>query len=123
MKMIQNKILKILLLIIIFISSQNAFANEKLIFSVDIIRHGDRNPTSQLPKSYLSLQGGLGELTKKGNLQEKKLGEVLRKKYIYEYHLLPEIYDSNSMYVRSTDTARTIKSANSLLLGLISTEF
>lgn len=96
----------------------NVFADEKLVFSVDLIRHGDRNPIYHIPKSYLNWKGGLGALTTKGIKQEVQLGKKLRRTYIYQYHLLPKIYDSNCIYVRSTDTARTIKSANSLLLGL-----
>jgi lysosomal acid phosphatase len=115
--MIRNKIVNILVLIISF-TFQNAFAEEKIVFSTDLIRHGDRTSIYQIPKSYLYWKEGLGELTEKGINQERHLGEKLRIQYVDQYHLLPKIYDSSSIYVRSTDSARTIKSAHSLLLGL-----
>lgn len=112
-----HKIAYIFILIIFFIAN-NVFAAEKILFSVDLIRHGDRTPTHQMTKSYLDWNEGLGELTTKGINQEIQLGEKLRRIYINQDHLLPEIYNPNSIYVRSTDATRAIKSANSLLLGL-----
>lgn len=108
-------------LILFFIASlipAMAFANEQLVLSVDLVRHGDRTPTHQIPRSHLNWKEGLGALTANGMAQEKRLGEYLREKYINQYHLLNATYDPNTIYVRSTDTERTIKSANSLLLGL-----
>jgi hypothetical protein len=115
--MFHNKITYTLILIIIAVST-NCFANEKLVFSVDLIRHGDRTPTNQIPKSYLNWKEGLGELTAKGIQQEISLGKELRAKYINQYHLLPNDFNKNAIYIRSTDYKRTIKSAEALLLGL-----
>jgi len=115
--MMKKKILCLLFLMIL-LTSANSFAEEKLIFAVDLVRHGDRTPTYQIPKSYILWKEGLGELTAQGINHEIQLGEQLRKNYINRYHLLPKIYDPNSIYVRSTNFNRTIKSADSLLLGL-----
>jgi hypothetical protein len=112
-----HKLLYSIFLIISFISN-SAFAAEELLFSMDLIRHGDRTPIYQIPKSHLNWKEGLGELTTKGIHQEIQLGEKLRRIYINQDHLLPKTYNPNSMYVRSTDATRAIKSANSLLLGL-----
>lgn len=114
---IHKHILRFLALIILS-TTVNAYADEKLVFAVDLIRHGDRTPIKEIPKSPAQWKNGLGELTEVGVQQEKKLGEELRVKYITQSHLLPETYDPSSLFVRSTDFERTIKSANSLLLGL-----
>jgi len=106
---------------IVFISllfTNNALAKEQLIFTVDLVRHGDRTPIQQIPKSPHLWKEGLGELTPEGMKQEFELGTALRKKYIDEYHLLPSHYASETMYVRSTDYNRTLMSAESLLFGL-----
>lgn len=92
-------------------------AKEKLVFAVDLIRHGDRTPMHQIPKSPHAW-AGLGELTPKGMQQEYELGKNLRAKYITQLHFLPEHYDGTTMLVRSTDFNRTLMSAESLLLGL-----
>lgn len=112
-----NKI-SILLLFFILLISANAYADEKLLFSIDLIRHGDRTPGSQIPTSYINWKEGQGELTETGINQEKRLGEQLRIKYTEQSHLLPKIYNSDTIYVRSTDKSRTIKSADALLSGL-----
>ncbi len=95
-----------------------ANANEKLIFAIDLIRHGDRAPMHDLPKDPHYWKEGLAELTPEGMLQEFKLGESKRKIYIEHYHLLPNHYQDDTLYVRSTDTNRTLMSAEAFLLGL-----
>jgi hypothetical protein len=94
--MITNKILYCLIVIILTIS--NASAAEELVFSVDLIRHGDRTPINEAPKSPLNWEKGLGELTTKGMQQEKQLGAQLRTKYVNQSHLLPAIYNKNLIY-------------------------
>lgn len=91
---------------------------QKLVFAVDIIRHGDRTPINTLSKSPAVWKQGLGELTAEGMRQEFQLGTHFRKEYIEHYHLLPAHYENNTMLVRSTDFNRTLMSAQSLLLGL-----
>ena len=95
-----------------------ADAKEHLIFSIDLIRHGDRTPIHEIPKSPHTWKEGLGELTPEGMKQEFQLGVELRKRYIDQYHLLPPRYLAETIYVRSTDLNRTLMSAQSLLLGL-----
>lgn len=94
------------------------FAHEQLVFAVDLIRHGDRTPVNEFPSKPYAWKKGLGELTTMGAKQEWALGRAMRKKYIIEAHLLPISYDQKLMYVRSTDFARTIQSANAFLEGL-----
>jgi len=96
----------------------NVFASEKLIFAIDIIRHGDRTPLIDLPKAPHHWQEGLGQLTPIGMAQEYQLGKHLRDEYITQTQLLPEQYSIKTMYVRSTEYDRTVMSAQCLLLGL-----
>lgn len=94
------------------------FAADKLIFAVDLIRHGDRTPFLSLPTVDYQWKEGYGQLTAEGMQQEYKLGMQFRQKYVEQTHLLPDSYEPGSMYVRSTDYDRTIMSAQSLLVGL-----
>ncbi len=105
-------------LIIILFATTPAFATEKLIFSLDLIRHGDRTPIESIPNSPIQFKEGLGQLTQKGVHQEIALGKNMRQQYVYRYHLLPEKYNPDTMYVRSTDMSRTILSADAFLMGL-----
>lgn len=116
--MIKEKLLYILIETIFLLIFSNAFATEKLIFSVDLIRHGDRTPLYQIPKSPYFWKEGLGELTTEGINQEIQLGKKLRNIYIHQYNLLPTFFNSETIYVRTTDKKRTILSAESLLRGL-----
>lgn len=95
-----------------------SFAQGKLIFTIDIIRHGDRTPLITSPEMEKIWPQGLGQLTPKGMSQEYELGKTLRQQYVNKYHLLPKQYDINAMSVRSTNMARTMMSAQSILFGL-----
>lgn len=104
--------------ILLALISTTSFAAEKLIFAVDIIRHGDRTPISVLPKIKYKWREGLGQLTAIGMRQEFEMGKLFRKKYVESTHLLPPNYHRSSVYIRSTDYERTLMSAQSLLMGL-----
>ena len=109
---------------ILFLSfSLPVMAQDKLIFAIDIIRHGDRNPAIEFSGGSVEWPGGLGELTPAGMLQEYQLGATLRKKYVDEYHLLPKLYQFDMMTVRSTNVNRTLMSAESFLYGLYPVNF
>ncbi|HHF7343872.1 TPA: histidine phosphatase family protein [Legionella feeleii] len=104
--------------IFLAVAVSNAFAQEKLIFALELIRHGDRTPLEEIPNSPHDWKRGFGELTQRGWYQELESGRAARKKYVKQYHLLPANYNPRLVYVRSTDTKRTIASANAFLLGL-----
>jgi lysosomal acid phosphatase len=104
--------------VLLFCAPSFLFAEGRLIFAVDIIRHGDRTPIVPLPAVNYQWQEGIGQLTAEGMQQAYKLGMKFRKKYIEQAHLLPEHYEHGTMYVRSTDYDRTLMSAESLLMGL-----
>lgn len=120
--MLKNGLLMLTLTLCI-IYPYSAFAVERLIFAVDIVRHGDRNPGSDLPKSPYSWKGGLGDITQDGIDREYRLGQTLREEYVKKYSFLSAQYQPNTMLVRSTDTTRTIESAKALLNGLYPLEF
>lgn len=109
---------RIILSLLIYVFISPVYAEQKLIFAIDIVRHGDRTPTVIIPKDRYNWPNGPGELTPLGMQQEYMLGGNLRKLYVYKYKLLPKHYDSQVMYVYSSDFDRTLMSAQSLLLGL-----
>jgi acid phosphatase len=90
----------------------------KLIFAVDLIRHGDRTPVIQIPKAPHHWSEGLGQLTPLGMQQEYNLGQKFHHRYIEEEKLLPHVYQPGTLYVRSSDVDRTLMSAECVLMGL-----
>ncbi|AHE68162.1 histidine acid phosphatase [Legionella oakridgensis ATCC 33761 = DSM 21215] len=94
------------------------FAQGKLIFAIDVVRHGDRTPITPSPGMAKIWPQGIGQLTPEGMRQEYNLGKTLRQQYVNEDHLLPKHYDINTMNVRSSGIARTLMSAQSILFGL-----
>lgn len=94
------------------------FAQGKLVFAIDVVRHGDRTPVIASPGMEKIWPHGVGQLTPQGMRQEYELGKILRQRYVNQYHLLPKHYDTNSISVRSSAIARTMMSAQSILFGL-----
>jgi len=91
----------------------------KLIFALDLIRHGHRAPLQDIPKvSNIWSKADLGKLMEIGATKAELLGQKLRQYYIEKTKLLPHKYDSKAMQVRSTDTSRTKDTAAALLKGL-----
>src|ERR1700677_330078 len=91
---------------------------DKLIFAIDVIRHGDRTPYTDFKNPPYVWPEGLGQLTPLGMSQEYNLGQKMHQIYMNDYALLPESYLASTMRVRSTDYDRTLMSAESLLMGL-----
>ncbi len=120
--MIRLQIMCIFLLATTSVFGSEFSDKDKLIFSLDLIRHGDRTSIVEIPAIPHHWDQALGELTKNGMLQEFQLGLKFRKKYIEETHLLSEKFQEDEIYVRSTDYSRTIISAQSVLMGLYSPE-
>lgn len=98
--------------------SSSVFAEEKLIFAIDIVRHGDRTPLITSPDMKKIWSQGVGQLTPTGMRQEYELGKILRHRYVNQYHLLPQQYNIDTMTVRSSGMPRTLMSAQSILFGL-----
>ena len=91
---------------------------QKMVFAVDVIRHGDRSPIIDFPSAPYNWPQGLGQLTPEGMNQEFLLGKEFRHRYIEKNHLLPDTYDKDAIYVRASDIDRTLMSAECALLGL-----
>lgn len=108
----------VLTLLFLTFSAASSAQAEKLVFAVDVIRHGDRTPIHDLPSTPYNWPQGLGQLTPRGMQQEFKLGKAMRKRYVEDAQLLPPQYNAETLYVRSSDFDRTLMSAESLLLGL-----
>ncbi len=94
-------------------------AKVKLV--IDLIRHGARAPSSNssfFPNITWTMSD---ELTPVGERQHCLLGRLRRLQYIETAGLLPAAYDPTLIYVRSTDTRRTLMSAQAYLIGLYPT--
>lgn len=65
-----------------------ATAQDKLIMSIDLVRHGDRTSVCTIPTDKISTKEDLGELTKVGTQDSIELGKTLRQIYINQFHLL-----------------------------------
>ncbi len=73
---------KLSLFILLLVIGINVFAQETLVFSFDVIRHGDRTPLREIPKAPHVWLEGLGQLTAEGMQQEFQRGVEFRKKYV-----------------------------------------
>lgn len=113
-----TKLKRLFIVALIAITPLQAKEQDKLIFALDVVRHGDRTPIRNLPYQSYDWPQGLGQLTAKGMQQEFALGQKLRKRYVETHHLLPTQYSAKAIYVRSTDYDRTLMSAQSFLQGL-----
>lgn len=51
MKKSMSKVICLSIFATILNISPKAYADERLLFSVDIVRHGDRNPSNDIPTS------------------------------------------------------------------------
>src|SRR5436189_131685 len=106
----RHRKLTFLFFLLLIFKSFESLAQEKakLVFALDLIRHGDRTPTENISAIPYLWSEGLGQLTAKGMQEEYELGVKLRKKYVDDYHLLPKYYRSETLYVRSTNFDRTL---------------
>ncbi|KRX96549.1 Lysosomal acid phosphatase, partial [Trichinella pseudospiralis] len=90
----------------------------ELIFTHVIYRHGHRNPLGTYPNDPYKEDAwinGYRQLTPYGCQQLYELGQYLRRRY---QNLLSNNYTASEIYVRSTDTDRTLCSASCNLAGL-----
>ena len=98
-----------------------AGAQDRLIFALDIIRHGDRTPTSEFPGVNPKVwPEGLGELTPEGTNQEYELGRTMRSFY-QKTGLLESDNTPETICAISTDLNRTKASGRLFLNGLLGT--
>ena len=100
----------------LFIAS--AFASDQLVMVVAVTRHGDRTPFDQITNSPIDWKNEAAELTPTGMNQLFHIGLSYHKNYIETQKLLPEKFNNKYVAVYSSDTNRTMMSAESLLYGL-----
>jgi acid phosphatase len=98
--------------------SVNCFADDRLIFALDLIRHGDRTSIDSIPNASYTWPEGQGQLTALGMQQEYQLGLKLNHRYRIDNQLLATNYQADAVYIRSTDYDRTLMSAQSVLMAL-----
>ena len=87
-----------------------------IIFVFELIRHGSRTGTNKLGGIWS--KEGEKELTGSGMREQYLMGENIKQKYIIENNFLDIKYKKEQFYVRSTNTNRTIMSAQSQILGI-----
>lgn len=94
-------------------------ANTSTLQLVNLVyRHGDRTPTAEFPNDPNPghWPEGLGELTKRGKMEQYELGQFLKKRYLNGF--MNSSYNADEITVRSTDKSRTLMSAYTNLAGL-----
>ena len=94
----------------------------QLRWAFEIFRHGARTPYSGMTSDFVDCFGqkwfGLKELTGVGLYQHFLVGYRNRLKYMIENKLLKEEYDPREVFLITTDSNRTIMSANAQIQGL-----
>ena len=105
-------------LIVSFILPISLLSADELVFVALITRHGDRAPFAKTEYMNYNWGSSVSELTPIGMNQEYNLGSELREKYIDKTKLLDSSYTANSILTYSSNTNRTIMSAQCLLMGL-----
>ena len=127
--MIKNKNKKIFILILFFTlfhviltidNTINDDEEEKLLFAWEHFRHGPRNPYTQINKTtwidFIGVQWkNEGELSALGLRSHYLLGVATKNRY---ENFLSKSFDTNEIFIISTDVNRTITSAMSNLQGI-----
>ena len=114
-----NSMKKLLIAVILtFTLITSLLAEGTLVSAVLITRHGDRTPFDNIVNANYQWGTDLTELTPIGMHQEFMLGAKLRKHYIEELKFLDDNYKANTIYTLSSNSNRTILSAECVLMGL-----
>lgn len=107
-------------LFLLFSLIKNILLNEEIIFAFQIFKHGASAPISGV-KDGLDLFSeewlNNGEISNIGKRQHYLLGIKAYKRYI-KSNFLKEEYDPNEIFIKSTDSNRTIESTYAFFQGL-----
>ncbi|EAR98237.1 histidine phosphatase family (branch 2) protein (macronuclear) [Tetrahymena thermophila SB210] len=113
---------KVLLLLVVFsIAAQSQLDGAQLNKVIVVFRHGARYPNynSKAPiYNTDQTKTNSGQLSPVGARQLFQLGSSLRNEYFTNKKFIPEKFSSSQFYIRSTDSDRTIMSAQSFMAGL-----
>ena len=112
---------KVNIFIFLFLLLNIASPKETIIFAFQVHRHGARAPYDGVKDGidiYKENWTQIAELSEIGKRQLYLLGVKARKRYINQYNLLSEKYNPQEIYIKSTDSNRTIESIYSFLQGL-----
>ncbi|CAI5788323.1 prostatic acid phosphatase-like [Podarcis lilfordi] len=93
-------------------------SGRELVFVLLIYRHGDRSPIEVYPNSLHNESAwpqGFGQLTKIGMQQQYELGKYIKKRYS---NFLSAEYKREEILIQSTESDRTIMSAQANLAGM-----
>ena len=109
-----------------FVTLNSYFAiadeNHKLVFALDLVRHGDRGPAKYMPKiSKAWTKDEILKITPLGKKQAELLGKDFKEYYINKTHLLPKNFSSELMQINSTNCQRTEETAKAILKGMYPT--
>ena len=109
-------------LFLVFFLLNCSIIESELRWAFEIFRHGARTPYSGMTKDFKDCFGvqweGIKELTGVGLRQHFLVGYRNYLRYIKENNLIKEKYDPREVYLISTDSNRTIMSANAQVQGL-----
>ena len=94
------------------------WTSSRLLNVVQLNRHGARTSTNFRNGLLSKYFGSDMKLTPNGYRQHQILGQYIHDKYINRLHFLSETYQKNQFEIFSTQTQRTIFSAEGFLSGL-----
>uniref|UniRef100_A0ABM5GPL8 acid phosphatase n=1 Tax=Pogona vitticeps TaxID=103695 RepID=A0ABM5GPL8_9SAUR len=106
------------LLNLLFLLLLQSTAGRELKFVLLLYRHGDRSPIESYPTSLhkeSEWPQGYGQLTTIGMQQQYELGQYIKKRYS---NFLSHAYKREEILVQSSETDRTIMSAQANLAGM-----
>jgi len=83
-----------------------------------LFRHSVVSPKFTAPKSKTQWPMGLRQLTALGIREMYQTGQALRRKYVDELGLVSGGYKASEIYVRASNTDRSLQSAQMLALGM-----
>ena len=84
---------------------------KELLGVIHISRHGERTPIKKFSWDSVEREHNPLDLTNTGIVQNYILGQEFRERYIVTSELIPDYYNASLVYIRSTEFARTVSSA------------
>ena len=95
-----------------------SLSSSRLLNVIQLNRHGARTPTNYKNGPLSKYFGANMKLTPNGFRQHQILGQFIHEKYITKLHFLSEIYKKSQFNIYTTETQRTIFSAEGFISGL-----